>query len=131
MILLDTHTWLWWASGSPEISPAACKLIDNAMADAAIAISCISSWEIAMLVSRNRLQLSVDADKWIQTFEGIGGISFIPVTNSIGLRAVSLPGLFHADPADRIIVATAIILDATLVTRDARIRAYAHVRSAW
>lgn len=131
MILLDTHAWLWWASASAELSTDARELIDTALDDAAIAISSISTWEVAMLVARKRLQLSVDVDSWIRTFEGFGGISFIPVNNVIASRAVALPGAFHADPADRIIVATAMTLDATLVTCDGKMRAYPHVRSIW
>ena len=131
MILLDTHAWLWWANGSPELSDEARRLVDRGLDDAAVSISCISSWEVAMLLARGRLELSIDAQRWIGTFEQMEGITFVPVDNAIALRAVSLPAPFHADPADRIIVATAIALDATLVTRDGRIRAYPHVRTAW
>ena len=131
MILLDTHAWLWWASGSAELSEAARRLIDRGLDDAAVSISCISTWEVAMLLTRQRLELSMDMDRWVGTFEQMGGITFVPVDNAVAMRAVALPGPFHPDPADRIIVATAIALDATLVTRDTRIRAYPHVRSAW
>ena len=84
-----------------------------------------------MLLTRQRLELSMDMDRWVGTFEQMGGITFVPVDNAVAMRAVALPGPVHPDPADRIIVATAIALDATLVTRDTRIRAYPHVRSAW
>jgi len=131
MILLDTHAWLWWANASPELPPSARSVIDSAIDDSEVAISCISVWEVAMLVARGRLELSLDVDIWVNAFEDMDGVSFIPVTNPISLRAVALPGAFHADPADRIIVATAMALDATLLTRDARIRAYPHVRCAW
>lgn len=131
MILLDTHAWLWWASASSELPSSARQLIDQAVRDSEAAISCISAWEIALLVARNRLELAMPVEEWVGAFDDLEGLSFVPVTNPIGLRAVALPGSFHSDPADRIIVATAQALDATLITRDARIRAYAHVRCAW
>lgn len=84
-----------------------------------------------MLASRGRLAFSLDVQEWINQSEQISGLRFIAVDNKIAYRAVSLPDPFHADPADRIIVATARQLDATLVTNDEKIRAYSHVRTMW
>jgi len=131
MILLDTHAWLWWASASPELPSSARESIGQAVRDSEAAISCISAWEISLLLARNRLELAMRVEECVEAFDEMARLSFIPVTNPIGLRAVALPASFHSDPADRIIVATAQALDATLITRDARIRAYAHVRCAW
>lgn len=131
MIVLDTHVWIWWVSDPDELSSKARRLVDRAMEDDAIHISCISAWEVAMLVTRNRLKLTMPVANWIETSEALRFVNFVPVTNSIALRAVSLPAPFHNDPADRIIVSTAMTLGAMLITKDDHILRYAHVTTAW
>ncbi len=84
-----------------------------------------------MLSVKDRLQLSVDLAEWIKQCEQIPGLIFQPVTNAIALASVNLPGHFHPDPADRLIVATARVLGAVLVTGDSKIRAYTHGRTLW
>jgi PIN domain nuclease of toxin-antitoxin system len=84
-----------------------------------------------MLADKGRIEFSMDAHDWITKAEVLPFYRFVPVDNAIATRAVRLPGEFHKDPADRIIVATAMILGATLVTADARIRKYSHVKTLW
>lgn len=84
-----------------------------------------------MLVSRGRLELTMDAADWIARCEALPFLSFVPVDNEVALRSTRLPGRLHHDPADRIIIATALSLGATLVTKDRRIRAYEHVPTVW
>lgn len=131
MIVLDTHVWVWWVNDSPELSAAARGRIEAALAEDGVRISSISAWEVALLVSRNRLRLALDVTEWIARTETLAPVRFVPVNNAVALRSVLLPPPFHADPADRIIVATALELGATLITRDRRIRDYAHVNTAW
>ncbi len=131
MIVLDTHAWLWWVSSPELLSAAARKTIDQAMAGGQISISAISAWEVAVLVKQGRLELTMPAEDWIARSEALPFIRFIPVDNRIALRAASLPGRIHDDPADRIIIATTIASGGTLVTKDDKIRKYPHVQTLW
>lgn len=131
LILLDTHVWVWWVNGSSELSTAAREAIDAALRRRQIHISSISAWEVTLLASRGRLQLTLDPAEWIERSASLPFVRFVPVDNAIAIRSVQLPGALHHDPADRIIAATALTLDLTLVTRDRRLRAYPHLRTLW
>ena len=84
-----------------------------------------------MLVEKGRLKLTMDVMDWVAKSEALPFIHFIPVSNSIALKSIQLPGELHADPADRIIIATAIIQRGTLVTKDDKILNYPHVETLW
>ena len=131
MIVLDTHVLLWWVSNPDQLSRKARSTIERTIADGAIYISSISAWEIAMLVERKRLALTMDVKDWITKCEAIPYIKFVPVTNSIAIKAVQLAGNIHNDPADRIIAATAISMGVALVTMDQKLRNYQNVKSLW
>lgn len=132
MIALDTHALIWWVSEPKQIPAKARRLLDAAVESGeSVALSSISLWEVAMLVARKRLQLTLDLDTWIANLEALPFLQFVPVDNRIAARAVALEGFPHPDPADRIILATAVGLGATLVTADARLRAYRPVKTAW
>ena len=132
MIILDTHTLVWWASGiKAQVSVAAMEAIEAEMAGGDILVSSISAWELAMLVDRGRIDLSMDIERWLSVVGQIEAVRFVPMDNEIALKSVALPGEFHKDPADRIIVATARKFAAPLVTADERIRAYPHVKTIW
>src|SRR4051812_20554224 len=132
MILLDTHALIWWVSEPSRIPDKARKLLDAAVEGGSpISISAISVWEVAMLVGRDRLAFTMSAELWISQVEALPFLTFIPVDNRIALRSVHLADFPNRDPADRIIAATAIGLGGTLVTADARLRAYAPLKTAW
>lgn len=131
MIVLDTHVLIWWVDGAGKLSRTAASMIRRSQAENGIMISSITAWEIAMLVDRGRLTLTMDVSTWLSTVNHVPGIKFIPVDNPIAIGAVNLPGDFRKDPADRIIVATARRFGAPLVTRDRRIRAYPHLKTVW
>ncbi len=131
MILLDTHVWLWWISNPERLADAAAQAIETAVKENGIVISSISTWEIALLVEKGRLELSVAVRDWVRKTEGLPFVRFVPLDNTIGLRSVLLPGEFHADPADRIIAATALTMGIPLVTKDDKILTYPHVRTIW
>ena len=132
MIVLDTHALLWWLSSPDKVPRKARRLLDASIAEKkSISVSSISVWEIAMLVERDRLELTMPVDVWIAHLEAIPWLSFVPVDNRIAARSVQLEGFPHRDPADRIIVATTLGLNATLVTADDRLRTYSPVRSVW
>ena len=132
MIILDTHVLLWWVSGSDSLSVAANKAIKGTLTSGSeIIISSISAWEISMLISKGRLILSMDIESWLDEVAQIDGVRFVPVDNEIGIKSTALPGEFHKDPADRMIVATARKLAIPLVTADEKIIQYEFVKTIW
>ena len=131
MIVIDTHTLLWWVSGDKQLSKVATKAIKEALAKSEIIISSMTIWEISMLIEKNRLSLSMDIESWTKEVAAIEGVRFLPVDNEIGIKSTKLPGEFHKDPADRIIVATARKLAVPLVTIDEKIIRYPHVQTIW
>lgn len=131
MILLDTHAWIWFVSNPELLSSHAIESIDVAVREKAVLISSISVWEVSLLVKRNRLTLTMDLNDWIARSESLPFFSFIPVDNKIAHKSVLLPPPLHDDPADRIIIASAIINDAILITKDEKIQNYPNVRSLW
>jgi PIN domain nuclease of toxin-antitoxin system len=130
VIVLDTHALVWWVSGGP-LSERARDAIARHARTRSVYASSISVWEIATLVARRRLELTLDLVDWIAQVEAIESLRFVTVDNRIALASARLPGELPRDPADRIIVATARSLDAPLVTRDARLAAYPHVEAIW
>jgi PIN domain nuclease of toxin-antitoxin system len=132
VIVLDTHILVWWAGAErARLSSAASRAIEQERAGGQIMVSSISAWEIAMLVQRNKLDLSMDVFAWLEAASRIERLEFVPVDNLIGVESRFLPGEFHADPADRIIVALARRLGVSLVTADTKIRDYPHVTTIW
>jgi PIN domain nuclease of toxin-antitoxin system len=131
LIVLDTHVWVWWLSDPDNIPNKARKLIAEAASDRAVYISSISAWEIALLVKKDRLRFTMEAADWIARSEALPFLHFVPVDNAIAVRSVVLIDPFKNDPADRIIVATAIIMGAPLVSSDRRILKYPHVKTVW
>jgi PIN domain nuclease of toxin-antitoxin system len=131
MIVLDTHVWIWWISNPEKLSGPAQKAINKAVKGKNIYISSISAWEAALLHFNKRLELSIDFDEWMAASERLPFISFVPIDNRIAVKSVSLPEPLHRDPADRIIISTAITLGAALVTKDDKIISYPYVETIW
>jgi len=131
-MLLDTHALVWWVADPKRIPAKARRAVDSAVKSSeSIAVSSISIWEIAMLVARKRLAFTIDAESWIASVEALPFFTFVPVDNRIAVRSVELEKFSHRDPADRIIVATALGLGATVVTADARLREYRPLATVW
>ncbi|MCU0822401.1 MAG: type II toxin-antitoxin system VapC family toxin [Spirochaetes bacterium] len=131
MIVLDTHIWIWFISNPEFLSENASRAIKKAIKQNGILISAISTWEIAMLISKDRLKLTMDTGEWIRRSEILPFIKFVPVDNQIALKSTLLPGQLHNDPADRIIAATAMIAGASLVSKDERLLKYPHLKTIW
>jgi len=131
MIVLDTHALVWWAAGDSQLSRAAREAIEAEAQDVEILVSAISAWEVAMLAKAGRLALTMDAAAWLDTVAEVPAIRFVPVDVRISVQSVDLPGEFHKDPADRIIVATARHHSVPLVSADLKIRDYPHVQTIW
>lgn len=123
--LLDTHAWIWLLLGDPILQKkAALAAIEQAALDARLLVSAISVWEIGMLEAKGRIVLPLDIMQWVENALAVPGIRLHPLTPAIAVQSSRLPGAFHGDPADRILVATARTLGAVLVTRDTKILAY-------
>ncbi len=118
MIMLDTHVWVWFVGDPDKLSPRSRDEIDKAVKEDKILISSISSWEIAMLVSR-------------MTAFGRPKVKNVNFKLVGAIKSVNLPGFSYNDPADRIIVATAMAEGATLVAKDRKLLDYSEVRSVW
>ena len=130
MILLDTHVLIWWANGEHErLSAAAIAAIEAE--EQQRLVSAISCWEAAMLVERGRLGLNVDIERWLNLVASVPRLQLLPLSPAVAVASTRLPGTFHADPADRFLVAQARHLNIALVTADSKIKAYPHVRSLW
>lgn len=127
MILLDTHIWIWWVQGEPRLSQPAALRIEQAESTG-IGISAISCWEVAMLVARGRLTLPLAVEDWLGAALRYPGVELVPITPRIAVEATRLPGDFHKDPADQLIVASARVLDCSFLTVDQKICAYQHVQ---
>jgi len=132
VILLDTHAFLWLVDNPELLSNAAYEKINTEIkAKKPIMVSSISIWEICLLTAKNRLDIEGGVEAWIGNASVLPEFEYIPVSNRIAVESVFLPGEFHPDPADRIIVATARINGATVVSKDTRIRNYVHVETLW
>ena len=129
MILLDTHTWFWWIQNDPKL-PLATSVYLRAQLVSGLGVSIISCWEIAQLEARGKITLPVPIRPWLNTALTATGIHLLNLTPEIVVEANNLPGTFHRDPADRLIVATARVQQLPLVTEDSKIRQYPHVQLA-
>lgn len=124
VVLLDTHVWVWLLNGDVKLSSKALKAIERSLSAEAVLVSAISPWEVAMLVSKGRLTLDRDVGEWVQAAINIAGMRIEPIAPEIAVASTRLPGELHADPADRLIAATARHLGATLVTDDQKLLDY-------
>ena len=119
MLLLDTHVLVWLDEGNPRLGKAALQTIDEALTSGQLGVATISFWEVAMLIDKQRLTMQTILADW--RFELLqAGLLEIPLRGTTAIHAAQLP-LFHGDPADRMIVATAIENGATLMTADEKI----------
>jgi PIN domain nuclease of toxin-antitoxin system len=122
---LDTHVWLWFMLADAELASNEQNAINRAAASGRLKIAAISVWEAALLASRGRVALGRPLAQWIAEAVSAPGLSIEPLLPQVAVEAASLPETFHRDPADRLIVATARVANATLMTRDRRILDYA------
>jgi PIN domain nuclease of toxin-antitoxin system len=122
-ILLDTHVWLWWLLGQPELSVAEREALDAlAAAGTPPGLAAISLWEAQMLAGKGRLQVDRPFAQWLPIATASETVSILPLDVSVVVALDALPVGFHGDPADRIIVATARAHSLPLATRDSNIR---------
>ena len=129
--VLDTHAWMWWVTSDRRLSSRAASAIERAVKRDELYLSVFSVWEIAKKVEKGQLALDRPLEEWLDAALGVEGLQLAELTRPLLIDSCRLPQPFHGDPADQIIVATTRSLSATLVTKDARLRDYPHVRSTW
>jgi PIN domain nuclease of toxin-antitoxin system len=132
LILLDTHVLVWLQFGERDrLTNRLWHAVARASDEGNLLLSVFSVWEIGMLESKGRLRLFEPCEDWVRKALSTRGLTLAPLTPEIALESTRIPGSFHGDPADRIIVATTRLMDARLLTRDDKMLEYArqgHVR---
>ena len=131
MIVLDTHVWLWWLHDPAKLSPAASKLVQQEQASGALIISAISVWEVAVKVQSGKLTIPMDIHRWYELARSYPATVIEPLSPTDAIASTQLPGDFHKDPADRIIISLAQRNAVPLVTCDRKILDYEHVMKIW
>ena len=129
MIVLDTHVWLFWVNDDRElISKKALTAINRAES---LGVSVISCWEIAMLVAKQRLAFNMDVQDWVNQASKYPGIRLIGLNAEVAVLSTRLPGNFHGDPADRMIVATCMKHNVPLISKNKMIRSWGQIKVIW
>ena len=129
MIVLDTHIWVWWVHGDEKLHARHLEILKQ-NEKTGLGVSVISCWEIAKLVELKRLTLPIPVLDWFENALSYPGVRLLDLTPEIAAESTALPGEFHRDPADQIIVATARIHDCPVLSTDRKILDYPHVRKA-
>ena len=119
--LLDTHVLIWWLQGGGPLSPAQRRVLNAADGDSPLRVSDISLCEVATLHSLGRIRLTIPLREWLEKATAPPLVRRHGISPAIAAEVAALPDSFHRDPADRILVATARILGATLLTHDRHI----------
>jgi len=120
MIVLDTHVWLWWINQNPKLKTTWLEHIE--LADQ-VGVSAISLFEVSWLDRHNRIQLPDPRNEWFDKALTGSDVQLIPITPEIASQAVDLQE-HHSDPQDRIIIATALIHNALLLSADGKFKLY-------
>lgn len=128
MIVADTHAWVWWVGSRNLLSTAARKALNESTVIGVPAISC---WEVAMLVAKKRLVLDRDVSLWIEEALALPEVRLLELTPEIAVASTRLGDWDNEDPADRMIVATALAHRARIVSKDRRIRSFRPALAIW
>lgn len=129
MILLDTHAWLWWIDSPDRLSPVAREAID---AEPSVLVAAISCWEVAMLTLRGRIALDREIGPWLAQARAHPRTEIVGLDCGVASAAALLEDRgFPADPADRLIYATAVSRSARLASADRAIARFDPARVVW
>jgi PIN domain nuclease of toxin-antitoxin system len=129
MILLDTHALIWLARDPSRLSPAATEAIRSSVQSGGLAISAMTLWELAWLVTHARLNLKEPVDDFVEELTSRTAVR--PITPRIAILANQLPATFSSDPCDRLIGGTALSEGIPLVTKDRLIRNFKQIKTIW
>ena len=123
-LLLDTHAWVWFAIGDVRLKPKTIEAVQAAGRQGKLYLAAISLWEVAMLAAKGRIELGTQTENWLLEASLRTSVTVVPLDAAIAASscAIELP---QGDPADRMIVATALKLGASVLTADEQIQAYA------
>jgi PIN domain nuclease of toxin-antitoxin system len=125
LLLLDTHVWIWVMNGEAEmLSPACRKAIVRASQIGKLRVCAITVWEVGMLEVKGRIRLTKECLDWVNEALVAPAMALLPLSPEVAIESSRLPGIFHGDPADRILAATSRIYDAILVTQDSKLLDY-------
>ena len=119
--LLDTHVLIWWLNDRTRLSPAQREVVGSVGPEAPLLVSDISLWEVATLHGLGRIRLALPLREWLDKAVAPPLVRRHGISPAVAAEVAALPDSFHRDPADRILVATARVLGATLLTQDRRI----------
>ena len=117
-VLLDTHAWLWLATGDEKIPPAVRRKLEQAEQAGQLFLADISLLELANMARRQRVLLPLPLHEWCESALSEARIVLLPIVPRIAVETALLPEAFHGDPADRLIAATARVENLTLCTHD-------------
>ena len=126
MIVLDTQIWVWWVHGDSRLTDQQNQWLQQYESQG-LGVNAISCWEVAKLVECHRLMLPCPVADWMSQALAYPGVRLLELSPDIAIESTQLPGTFHRDPADQIIVATARIYNCSLLTADTKILSYPHV----
>ncbi len=128
MILLDTHTWVWWEAAASRLSTEALAAIEGADV---VGVSSISIWEVALLVERGRLGLQIELGEWLGKAVRNDRVEIVEIEPAIAVTAARIPRTVLRDPADRLIAATAMVHGLRLVSRDREMHSLPELSIVW
>lgn len=126
-LLLDTHVWVWSQESPERLGPKTTSLVQSP--SNIILVSTISTLELAQLLYKSRISMRGDILTWVRRALDNLGAETVEITHQIAILAYGLSGKLHPDPADRILIASASVHDAHLLTADERILEYPHVKT--
>jgi PIN domain nuclease of toxin-antitoxin system len=129
VIALDTHALLWWALDPVQLSATARRKVKS-MEESGGFVSAISFWELGLKIKRKQLNIGLSIEEFARRIERSGIVEVVPVDTTLWLSSLALRWE-HRDPADRVIVATALARGVPLLTRDDAIRAFRGVDCIW
>ena len=128
--VLDTHAWFWSLTDPDQLPAKARGVLENPR-NAPFGLAAISLWELAKLVEKGRITLTIPLSEWINRALDPVLIEVLPLTPQVAVESTTLPANFHSDPADELIIATTRLHDATLITADKKILGYSSVKTLW
>jgi PIN domain nuclease of toxin-antitoxin system len=131
VIILDTCVLIYDALSPERLSTTARMALDTGEKDQTLACADISLWEIAMLIAKSRLEPGTDGTSFIRDVLAARAVRVLPVSPEIAITSASHPMFEHADPADRLIAATALVHHADLVTSDGRLLKLPDISTIW
>jgi PIN domain nuclease of toxin-antitoxin system len=129
--VLDTHALIWWADDNPKLTKKARQAAAAAARRRELVASAMSVFELITLERRGRINLKIPVTEWLNSLRTLPELTIQPVTDEIAERAGGFGDVFPGDPADRLIAATALVLDAPLITADTKLHGLPSLTTIW